>query len=328
MSDFAPLGEFGRIARFFRPLTAGFPGAFALTDDAATIAVPAGHELVVTTDAVVAGIHFFPSDSPGDIARKALRVNLSDLAAKGAQPLAYTLTLALGRDVSDDWVKAFAAGLADDQAKFDIALIGGDSVSTEGPIWMSVTAFGLAKSGGMVRRSGAKAGDLVFVTGTIGDAALGLRALQGLALPEADRKAVIARYLLPEPRVALSEAVAAYASAALDVSDGLAADFGHLCVASGVTGILESGRIPLSAAVRRAIAEDPDLLSAVLTGGDDYEILLTVAPAVAAALSAAAEAAGVVLTEIGRIEAGAGRPVVLDANGKPLALDRPGWTHA
>ncbi len=328
MSDHRSLGEFGRIARFFRPLAAGNPGAFALTDDAATIAVPAGHELVVTTDAVVAGIHFFPTDRPGDIARKALRVNLSDLAAKGAQPLAYTLTLALGRDVSDDWVGSFAAALAEDQGEFGITLIGGDSVSTEGPIWISITAFGLVKSGGIVRRSGARPGDLVFVTGTIGDAALGLRALQGLELPDADRQCVVARYRVPEPRSPLAAAVAEHASTALDVSDGLAADFGHLCAASDVTGVLESARVPLSAPARRAVAQDPTLIPAILTGGDDYEILLTASPARSPMLIQAARDLGIALTEVGRIEAGDGRVIVLDQNGGQIVLAKAGWTHA
>ena len=157
-TDVPALGEFGRIARFFRPLAAGLPGALDLTDDAAVLDVPPGQELVVTTDAIVAGVHFLPSDPPGDIARKALRVNLSDLAAKGARPYAYTLTLAVGRDVADDWVAAFAAALAEDQKQYGIALAGGDSVSTSGPVWVSITAFGLAGSGRTVRRNGAQAG--------------------------------------------------------------------------------------------------------------------------------------------------------------------------
>ena len=173
------LGEFGRIEHFFRPLSDGFAGALGLLDDAALLSVPVGHELVVTTDAIVAGVHFLPADPARDIARKALRVNLSDLAAKGAKPLAYTLTLALGRDVGDEWVAQFADGLASDQVEFGIALAGGDSVSTAGPIWASITAFGLVKTAGMVRRSGARPGDIVLVTGTIGDAALGLKVAQG-----------------------------------------------------------------------------------------------------------------------------------------------------
>src|ERR1700760_3150361 len=186
------LGEFGRIARFFRPLAAGFPGALNLTDDAATLNVPPGQELVLTTDAIVAGVHFLPVDAPGDIARKALRVNLSDLAAKGARPLAYTLTLATRRDIGDDWVEAFAAGLAADQAEYGIALAGGDSVSTEGPVWASITAFGLVDAGRMVKRGGAQPGDVVLVTGTIGDAALGLLAEQGrLTTDKDDREALV-----------------------------------------------------------------------------------------------------------------------------------------
>src|ERR1700723_630780 len=189
------LGEFGRIARYFRPLAAQFPGALNLTDDAALIDVPAGQQLVLTTDAVVAGVHFLPTDAPWDVARKALRVNLSDLAAKGARPLAYTLTLAGGRDVTDDWVEAFAAGLAEDQAQYGIALAGGDSVSTDGPVWVSITAFGLVDAGRMVTRDGARPGDIVLVTGTIGDAALGLAVEQGrLAVNAADRAALVDRY--------------------------------------------------------------------------------------------------------------------------------------
>ena len=328
------LGEFGRIARFFRPLAAGFPGALDLTDDAAIIAVPPGHELVVTTDAIVAGVHFLPDDPPRDIARKALRVNLSDLAAKGARPLAYTLTLALGRDVGDGWVEAFAGGLADDQAEFGIALAGGDSVSTSGPIWVSITVFGLARAGGMVRRGGARAGDIVLVTGTIGDAALGLAVAQGrLDVRSEDSAALLDRYRLPRPRTALAAAIAEHAHAALDVSDGLAADFGHLCRASNLRGQIAVERIPLSPAAGRALSADPSRLSDILTGGDDYEILLAAPAGAAPALRLAAGNAGIALTEIGAI---VGPPVgeaapeaaFVDSDGRPIALERAGWTHS
>lgn len=322
------VGEFGRIERFFRPLAAGFPGAFALTDDAAALSVPAGTELVVTSDAIVAGIHFLPADRPADIARKALRVNLSDLAAKGARPLAYMLTLALGREIADSWVEEFAQALAEDQARFGIALAGGDSVSTTGPVWASITAFGLVESGKMVRRSGACAGDLVLVTGTIGDAALGLKMLQGgLAADGADRALLARRYRIPEPRSGLAIAVARHARASIDVSDGLAADCGHVCTASGVTAIIEASRIPLSPVGRRLVDADPALWPLILSGGDDYELLLTASPDGARQLAADAAAAGIALTEIGRIEAGPGRAVLIDAAGAALSLERPGWTH-
>jgi thiamine-monophosphate kinase len=323
------IGEFGRIAQFFRPLAAGFPGALGLADDAAIIEVLRGEELVVTTDAIVAGVHFLPSDPPEDVARKALRVNLSDLAAKGARPLAYTLALALSPDITDDWVARFAAGLADDQAGYGIALAGGDSVSTPGPIWASITAMGLVARGRMVRRSGAKPGDAVFVTGTIGDAALGLAAATGvLDISDDDRAALVARYRLPLPRSALAPALCRWAHAAIDVSDGLAADFAHLCRASCVDGTIKAGLVPLSGAARRVLAGDSNRLRDILGGGDDYEILFTAPTESARPLAEAAAAAGVALTEIGTIEAGPGRAVLTGTDGCPLILARPGWSHS
>jgi thiamine-monophosphate kinase len=325
------LGEFGRIARFFRPLAAGFPGALNLTDDAAVLDVPPGQELVLTTDAVVAGVHFLPEDAPGDIARKALRVNLSDLAAKGARPLAYTLTLAARRDVNDAWVAAFAAGLASDQAEYGIALAGGDSVSTEGPVWVSITAFGLVDAGRMVKRGGARPGDVVLVTGTIGDAALGLMAEQGrLSIDKPDRQALVDRYRLPRPRTHLAAAIGAHAHGALDVSDGLAADFGHLCRASQVVGRIEISRIPLSPAAQRAIQADPSLVAQVLSGGDDYEVLLTAPADALPALRAAATAARIDLTEVGSIDRpdSAGEAHLIDDAGNRLSLEKSGWTHS
>ncbi len=330
-TDRPGLGEFGRIAAFFRPLAAGFPGALALTDDAATLSPPSGQELVVTTDAIVAGVHFLADDPPEDIARKALRVNLSDLAAKGAKPLAYTLTLALDSGVSDAWLERFAGGLAADQAEYAIHLAGGDSVSTAGPIWMSITAFGTVETGRMVRRAGAKAGDSVFVTGTIGDAALGLAVAQGaLAGSDEDCAVLLDRYRLPRPRSALAPAIAAFAHAAIDVSDGLAADFAHLCRASQVKGEISVGKVPLSAAARRVLNAEPDRLSDVLGGGDDYEILLTASAQSAAALHSAAGAAGIPLTEIGKIadSSETGEATLADADGRPVIPKKAGWTHA
>ena len=325
------LGEFGRIARFFRPLAAGFPGALNLTDDAAILSVPPGQELVLTTDAIVAGVHFLPTDAPGDIARKALRVNLSDLAAKGARPLAYTLTLATRRDIGDDWVEAFAGGLAADQAEYGIALIGGDSVSTEGPIWASITAFGLVDAGRMVRRGGARPGDVVLVTGTIGDAALGLMAAQGrLDVGTGDREVLVDRYRLPRPRTHLAAAIGAHAHGALDVSDGLAADFGHLCHASQVTGRIEVSRLPLSQAARRAVQADPSLIAQVLSGGDDYEVLLTAPADAVPDLRASATAVQIDLTEVGSIDRAdsSGEAHLLDDAGNRLSLEKSGWTHS
>src|SRR6202049_4477934 len=228
-------GEDSLISRYFRPLVTD-PGAFGLGDDAAVLKA-LGEDIVVTTDAIVEGVHYLPQDPPDTIARKALRVNLSDLAAKGATPAGFVLTLAL-RDADDAWLEPFARGLGEDAALFSCPLLGGDTVSTPGPLMISITAFGRVPVGKMVHRSGAKPGDRVVVTGTIGDAALGLQILKkgAVAAALADETAatamLVGRYRVPQPRNALAQAVRDHASAAMDVSDGLAGDLAKLCAAS------------------------------------------------------------------------------------------------
>src|SRR4051812_24363830 len=219
-------GEDSLIARYFRPIATD-PGAFGLDDDAAAL-MPDGNDIVVTTDAIVEGVHFLSDDPPDTVARKPLRENLSDLAAKGAVPAGFVLTLAL-RNADEAWLKPFAAALGEDVRQFGCPLLGGDTVSTPGPLMISITAFGRVPAGKMVRRSGAKPGDRVLVTGTIGDAALGLAVLRGgkvhAALGDASgRELLIGRYRVPQPRTVLAEAVRGHASAAMDVSDGLAGD--------------------------------------------------------------------------------------------------------
>lgn len=325
----APLGEFGRIARLLRPLAAGFPGALDLTDDAAVFAPPPGRDLVVTTDAMVEGVHYLPDDPPGDVAAKLLRVNLSDLAAMGADPLAYTLTTALPRSVDDGWLAAFAAGLAADQVRFGIALMGGDSVSVPGVPVLSVTAVGTVPAGRAVRRGGARAGDAIAVTGTIGDAAFGLAVRLGrLVVPGDDARTLLERLRRPVPRTAFAAALREGATAAADVSDGLVADAGHLARASGLAIEIDAAAVPLSAAVRRLVAADPGRIVDAITGGDDYELVLAATPAAVPALAAAARAAGFGLTVIGRaLEGPAGGVSVRDARGDPVPLAGTGWTH-
>jgi len=322
-------GEFDRIRRFFRPLAARFPGALGLTNDAALIDVPAGKQLVVTTDGMVAGVHFLDTDPPADIAAKLLRVNLSDLAAMGAEALAYTLVTALPKSLGDEWLAAFAAGLAEEQDRYDIGLAGGDSVSTSGPISLTVTAFGLVPTGEGLPRSGGKPGDLVFVTGTIGDAILGLRIqLEGRAPADADEAYLLSRLRRPEPRMTVGPALRGIATAALDVSDGLVADLGHIAEESALRAEIDVERVPHSDPVRRLLERGATTIETLITGGDDYELLFTAPPAARGALVDLAERTGVPITEIGRLTAGgAGMVDALDRLGNALPLASRGWTH-
>ena len=310
-------GEFGLIARHFRPLAG--PGALGLLDDAALLQPPAGRELVLAADAMVAGIHFLPDDPPGTIGAKLLRVNLSDLAAMGADPLAYLMTVSAPLPTADSWFAAFAAGLAEDQARFGVTLLGGDTTGTSGPLTLSLTILGHVAPGAAVRRSGALPGDEIWVTGTIGDGALGLAALRG-ALPDPD--GVLARrYRLPEPRLGLARPDLVHAC--LDVSDGLVQDLGHLCRAAGIGAEVEAAAVPLSPAARDA---GPDWLETCLTGGDDYELLMAVPPQEAPALAAHAARLGIQVSRIGAFVQDE-RVRVLDGAGRPLRLARAGWSH-
>jgi thiamine-monophosphate kinase len=320
------LGEFERIARFFAPLAG--PGALGLLDDAALIDPPPGRQLVVTADAIVAGVHFLAADPPDLVARKLLRVNLSDLAAMGATPLYYLLTTSLPEACDEDWLAGFAAGLAADQSEFRVSLLGGDSVATPGPATLSLTAIGSVAPGRAVRRNGAVAGDTVYVTGTIGDAALGLAVLTGaLEIADAGERDFLAdRYRLPQPRLATGTALPGIAHAMQDVSDGLVADLGHICAVSGVAGVIEGDAVPLSPAARHALDRDPGLLARILAGGDDYELLFTSSGDNAAAIAALARPPGSPITPIGRIVAGSGVRV-LDRAGRDIALATPGFRH-
>ena len=321
-----PSAEDSLIARYFTPL-ASDPGAFDLTDDAA-ILKPSGDDIVVTTDAIVEGVHFLSDDPPDTIARKALRVNLSDLAAKGATPAGFVLTLAL-RGADDAWLAPFARGLGEDALMFQCPLLGGDTVSTPGPLMISITAFGRVPQGKMVRRSGATAGDRVVVSGTIGDAAVGLDILKGgaaAALGGDQREMLIGRYRVPQPRVALAQAVRDHASAAMDVSDGLAGDLAKLCAASSVSAAIDAQSIPLSAAARSLLGRSAGIES-ILSGGDDYEILCTIPENRFEAFEQAAKLAGVAVTSIGTVIAGASIPRFIDGQGAEIALPRRSYSH-
>lgn len=322
-------GEDRLIDRFFRPLAAD-PRALTLIDDVAVMTPPTGCELALKTDAIVAGIHFLPDDPADTVARKALRVNLSDLAAKGAVPSGYLLTLALPAGVSDAWLTEFARGLAEDGAAFGCPLLGGDTVRSPGPVMVSIAMIGTAPIGTMVRRTGARAGDRVFVSGTIGDAWLGLAVLQDRSrwgFDAGTQGHVVGRYRVPQPRTALAQAIRTCASASMDVSDGLAGDLAKLCRASGVGAMIEAGRVPLSSAAQAVVGAEPALLATLLSAGDDYEILCTVRADQVATFLASAGEAGVPVSEIGRVTEEAGPPLFRDASGHRVSFTRAAFSH-
>jgi thiamine-monophosphate kinase len=320
------LGEFGRIRELFAPL-AGL-GALGLTDDAALVDCSPGYRLVVTVDQLVEGVHYLPDDPPELVAKKLLRRNLSDLAAMGATPRHYLLTTALPNTIDDGWVRRFAEGLAEDQHRFGIALLGGDSTSTPGPASLSLTAIGHVATGREIRRGGAKPGDRVWVSGTIGDAFLGLKVLRGeyRELAPEHRAALVARFQLPEPRCGLGSRLVGIAHAMIDVSDGLVADLGHICETSGVAATVELPRVPLSPAARAVVANDATLPAVLATAGDDYELLFAAPPDEDSEIVSLSQSLGLPVAEIGIIEAGAGVRLV-DASGREVPVPAAGWRH-
>jgi thiamine-monophosphate kinase len=320
-------GEFALIERYFRPLATD-RGAFGLLDDAALYRQRPGDDLVLTADMLASGVHFFADDPPESIARKSLRVNLSDLAGKGAEPFGYLLSLALPADWTEAWMKRFSAGLLADQKRYGVTLLGGDTIRASGGVTISITALGRIPKGEMVRRSGAKPGDAIFVSGTIGDAALGLRIRQGsIEARRSEAKHLLHRLLHPQPRMALAPIVRRHASAAMDVSDGLVGDLAHICDVSSVSAEIRADLVPLSPAARSILARTPDALATILGGGEDFEILATVSERSAPAFAAAAKAAGVPVTRIGAIVKGKGPPLVRDDGGRIVQIATAGHTH-
>lgn len=331
-------GEEAIIQTFLAPLAAGYAGAFGLTDDCAAFSPTPGHDVVVKTDPIASGIHFLPDDPPADVAWKALAVNVSDLAAKAATPRVYLMALSFPEAPDRAWMAAFAQGLAEAQAAFGMYLIGGDTDRRPGPITISITVLGEVPSGRMVLRGAAKPGDALFVSGVLGQATLGLSLLRDRSLAtrwQIDDAAVlraIDKYRRPQPRLALRDALRTYASAAMDLSDGLAKDLARMCKASGTGATVSVNAVPRDRAGVAAVSAEPERWTDVLAGGDDYEVLVAVEEAKAAAFEAAANAAGRAaaspfnVIRIGTIEAEKS-VVFLDENGRPLSLARSGWDH-
>lgn len=323
------LGEFQLIADLFQPLTHGAPGALGLTDDAALIDVTLGCQLVTTTDTLIAGVHFRVDDPPDQIARKALRVNLSDLAAKGARPIGFLHALSLNDSIDDAYLERYAAGLGADVKEFDVPLLGGDTTSGPGPLAITITAFGEVEKGKALLRSGARPGDVLCVTGTIGDGAIGLACLNAaVQLPAALADYVIERYRIPQPRLSAGRALAGLATACLDISDGLVADVGHLCKASSVTATIKREAVPLSPAVRAAVAQNARTWDDVLGGGDDFELAFTLPPDRLPELSTLAAELRFPLTVIGHIHrAEQGTGVTVLSGGQAVTPAKAGYSH-
>ena len=325
-------GEADIIQGFFAPLAAGFEGAFGLKDDAASIVPPPGCEFVVSVDAIAAGVHFFPDDAAADIGWKAVAVNVSDLIAKGAAPYVYVMSLAFPDTPDNAWLLGFVTGLSEAQRAFGITLVGGDTDQRPGPLSVTITAIGIVPAGRIVKRGTARVGDHVFLSGTLGDSALGLKlrwnevAADPFTVSAAHRSDLIARYLRPRPPLALVPVLRDFASASMDVSDGLVKDLTRMVEASRVGALIDSEAFPLSNAARAVIASKASELATIATGGDDYQVLATVAPHNAAAFVAAAGRAGVEVAEIGRIMVGDG-VVILGPAGNVISFEQSGYDH-
>lgn len=328
----AAAGEEALIQGYLARLAEGAAGAFGLKDDCAALTPEPGHDLVLTTDAVAAGVHFFAGDASADIGWKALAVNVSDLAAKGARPIAYLMALAMPQAPRAAWMEGLVEGLGEAQAAFGCRLIGGDTDRRSGPLSITIMAIGQVPTGRMVPRGGAKPGDFLYVSGTLGDAALGLKlrtdpaAAHAWGLDAIAARHLTERYLRPQPSLGLRDALLASASAAMDISDGLAKDLARMAAASGVGALVHTAALPLSGAARTALTAAPGLLTNVLSGGDDYEILTAVPPAAAAAFEAASRERGVSVTRIGEAIPGHGLQL-RDAAGRGLALKHSGYDH-
>ena len=319
-------GEFEWIARYLAPLAN--VDSFELKDDAALLAVPNGKQLVVTTDAILENIHFLTNDPVDSIAQKSLRVNISDIVSKGGTPFAYSLALGVPDTWQDDDMKGFAQGLEHDQQQYNLKLIGGDTYRSPERLCVSITMFGAVEESKYISRLGANVGDILVVSGTIGNGALGLKATKGeLPLNEMDTKALMQFYLLPDPPLKLAPIIARYATAAMDISDGLLGDCRKLCEASNVSAVIEQTDVPVSKLVDKILKQDVSLWPTVLGGGDDYQCLCTIPPQNWGEFQSCAKEVGVQTTKIGNISGKGKETVSLTQKGVPILQAVESYTH-
>ena len=319
--------EFKKIKKFFSPLAKSRINGTSLDNDAALLELSSLKNLVVTTDTLVEKIHFGLTDNPCLIAKKLMRINLSDLAAMGSSPLAYLLNLALPKKVTDQWLGRFTLGLKEDQKKYNIFLAGGDTVATTGPIVLSLTAFGFNQKGLYHKRSGAKEGDFIFVSGTVGDSALGLISIKKeLKIPKKDREFLIQKYFLPEPRISLGEKLLTIASSAIDVSDGLAQDINHICMSSGIGAQLFFSKLPISSSAKLLLKNYPKFKKKILNGGDDYEIVFTASSELEKKIETLSKKTRIKITKIG-VMTRAKRFKILDHQNHEIKIKHLGYQH-
>lgn len=320
------------IAQHLAPLAAALPGAYGLTDDCAELPPLPGHALVLKTDPIVEGVHFLPDDAPADLAWKALAVNVSDLAAKGARPVAYLLALTLPAQPDAAWMTQFTDGLRQAQDAFGCVLIGGDTDRAAGPLSIAVTAIGEVRTGRMIRRGGTVAGDVIYVSGALGGAALGLQlrlndpSMLPATLSGPERDAARARYLRPDPKIGLRAALQGHARTAMDISDGLLKDLDRMCRLTSTGAELEWSAVPLATGVQDLEAADRTAAIRLATAGDDYEILATVPPESAAAFETAARRGGVAVSRIGHVVAEIGVRL-FDPTGGEIDAGTTGYDH-
>ena len=314
------MNEFSIIKKYLLPLAKNAQGALSLTDDAAILKTPKGYEQIITKDAIVAGVHFFGDEPADKIAQKLLRVNLSDLAAMGATPYSYFLALMLPKTTSENWIKSFAKGLEESQKDFAITLMGGDTTSSP-TLAFSITAIGLVKSGKALKRSGAKIGDDIFVSGTIGDSALGLYAIKN----KLKNPYLISRYLIPQPRISLGQELQGIANSCMDISDGLMQDLSHITNASGVGAEINWQDIPLSSAAKKLLPRLKNPYEIIAAGGDDYELLFTVPAKFSSKLQKISNKLSLPITKIGKITSN--KQVLLLDNGDKINLSIKGYNH-
>jgi len=307
----------------FKPLAGEGAPALGLENDTAIYTPPEGCDLVLTKDVMIEGVHFLTSENAGVIAKRLLRANLSDLAASGAKPVGYLLGLVGKKAISDQWLRAFAASLRADQEEFGITLFGGDTTSGSDSLCLSLTALGTVKAGTALTRKGAKPGDLVFVSGTIGDAHLGLKCLKGEVARD---DYLIGRFQKPEPRLRLGQELAGLASASIDISDGLVLDMENLARASGVGARVLADNIPLSETARKHIGGDRQKLISLITAGDDYELLFTVPASRRESIAGLARKAGLPISEIGEITESEICEII-NSEGKAIDFGKKGYRH-